>query len=145
VEKLVVDIAALSLRQRAMFELRLKKRRENISPVEIGRRGAETASPPLSFAQQRLWFLQQLDPSSTAYNIHFGVRLTGRLDVAALEHTLGEIVRRHEVLRTAFPSVDGTPVQLIAAEQAQRIEVVDLSQLAEEESEREAHRLAREE
>lgn len=141
---MVVDITALSLKQRAMFELRLKKKRENISPVEIGRRVAGKTFLPLSFAQQRLWFLQQLNPSSSAYNIHFGVRLTGRLDVAALEHTLGEIVRRHEVLRTVFAVVDGTPVQLIAAEQAQRINVVDLSRLAEEESEREAHRLARE-
>src|SRR5918992_1328169 len=70
---------------------------------------------PLSFAQQRLWFLHQMDPSSAAYNMPVAFRLSGPLDVAALGRALGEIVRRHEILRTTFDVLDEQPVQLIAA------------------------------
>src|SRR5437870_4853918 len=73
---------------------------------------------PLSFAQLRLWLLDQLDPQSAAYNLHGGVRLRGQLDIAALEQSLNELVRRHEVLRTTFALVDGQPMQLIAPAQA---------------------------
>jgi amino acid adenylation domain-containing protein/non-ribosomal peptide synthase protein (TIGR01720 family) len=69
---------------------------------------------PLSFAQQRLWFIDQLLPNSAAYNMASAVRLTGPLDLAALQQGLGEILRRHEILRTTFASVDGEPIQVIA-------------------------------
>jgi amino acid adenylation domain-containing protein len=72
-----------------------------------------TSNPPLSFAQQRLWFLEQLEPGSLAYNIPFAFRLNGPLDVAALQRALNEIVRRHEVLRTTFVLADEEPVQVI--------------------------------
>ncbi|HEX9733019.1 MAG TPA: amino acid adenylation domain-containing protein [Thermoanaerobaculia bacterium] len=68
---------------------------------------------PLSFAQQRLWFLQQLDPHNPTYHIPIALRLQGRLDQGALERTLSEIVRRHEVLRTTFDTVAGEPVQIV--------------------------------
>ncbi|GLV53939.1 hypothetical protein KDH_07900 [Dictyobacter sp. S3.2.2.5] len=68
---------------------------------------------PLSFAQQRLWFLDQLDPGNIAYNKHFALRLTGTLHVAALEYSLNEIIQRHESLRTTFDMVDGQAVQVI--------------------------------
>jgi acyl carrier protein len=70
---------------------------------------------PTSFAQQRLWFLNQLEPESPAYNVSAAVRLEGRLDVDALARSLNEIVRRHEALRTTFAELDGSPVQVIAA------------------------------
>src|SRR5918994_6812467 len=69
---------------------------------------------PLSFAQQRLWFLHRLDPASPAYNIPAALRLRGRLDVAALQRSLAEIARRHEALRTTFAEMDGRPVQVVA-------------------------------
>jgi amino acid adenylation domain-containing protein len=68
---------------------------------------------PLSFAQERLWFLQRLQPESTPYNHHLALRLDGALDLPALERALGEIVRRHEALRTVFPERGGAPVQVV--------------------------------
>jgi amino acid adenylation domain-containing protein len=111
-----------------------------IVPVERGDEGL-----PLSFAQQRLWFIDQLEPASASYNVPAAVRLTGRLDVAALERTLSEIVRRHEVLRTTFDVRDGQPVQVIHDAEPLRFEVLDLSHLADDEREAEAARLTREE
>ncbi|CAA9367831.1 MAG: hypothetical protein AVDCRST_MAG89-4267, partial [uncultured Gemmatimonadetes bacterium] len=74
-----------------------------------------TGSVPLSFAQQRLWFLEQLGGMGAAYHVPMGLRLRGQLDRGALARSLDRIVARHEVLRTTFPAVDGEPVQRIAA------------------------------
>jgi acyl carrier protein len=90
---------------------------------------------PLSFAQQRLWFLDQLEPGSSAYNIPMAVRLCGELDLSALERSLNEVVRRHEVLRTTFSQVAGQGVQVIREPEAMTLPVVDL--LWEPEAERE--------
>src|SRR6185503_3582198 len=70
---------------------------------------------PLSFAQERLWFIDQLQPESAAYNIPGGVQLSGSLEIFALEQSLNEMVRRHEALRTSFVEQDGQPAQEIAA------------------------------
>src|SRR6185295_15830911 len=96
---------------------------------------------PLSFAQQRLWFLHLLDPQSSAYNMPFALRLVGQLDIPALERTLNEIVRRHEVLRTTFDALDGEPVQLIATAQRLEVPLTDLSSLPPEQREVETRRL----
>ncbi|MBV9108252.1 MAG: AMP-binding protein, partial [Gemmatimonadetes bacterium] len=74
---------------------------------------ARTADLPLSFAQQRLWFIDQLEPGSAAYNMPFALRLRGRLDADALQRSLTELARRHETLRTRFATVDDEPVQVI--------------------------------
>jgi amino acid adenylation domain-containing protein/non-ribosomal peptide synthase protein (TIGR01720 family) len=95
---------------------------------------------PLSFAQQRLWFLDQLQPGNTAYNLLFGIRLSGSLDIQALRHSLREIVQRHEILRTTFPERDGTAVQRIAERCEVHIEEIDLRELTRQASEEEVRR-----
>ena len=100
---------------------------------------------PLSFAQQRLWFLQQLEPESTAYNLPLAVRLTGSLDCTALQRSLSEIVRRHEVLRTTFSSVSAEPGQVIHPAVEVSLPLIDLSALPADERAREAERLSVEE
>ncbi|HEU5132997.1 MAG TPA: condensation domain-containing protein, partial [Pyrinomonadaceae bacterium] len=92
-------------------------------------------SLPLSFAQQRLWFLHQLAESNPFYNMPSALQITGALDVAALEQTFNEVVRRHETLRTSFSVVEGEPVQVIAAPEPLRIAVIDLQELSSEERE----------
>ena len=100
---------------------------------------------PLSFAQQRLWFIDQLAPGNSAYNIPAAVRLEGPLNVMALERSLNEIVRRHEALRTTFTIVDGGPAQVIAPRLTMAPRVIDLQALSENAREIEVQRLAAEE
>jgi amino acid adenylation domain-containing protein len=100
---------------------------------------------PLSFAQQRLWFLDQLEPESAVYNIPAAVRLSGALDIAALEQSFDEVMRRHEVLRATFKTMHGQPQQLIAPVQTLKLRLVDLKHTTDEERENEAHRIAAEE
>jgi amino acid adenylation domain-containing protein len=104
-----------------------------------------TRSMPLSFAQRRLWFLDQFDPGGCAYNVPSVVRLLGDLNVAALEQTLREIVHRHEALRTTFSTIDGEPVQQVNPSGPFPLDVVDLRPLADAERAAEAARLIREE
>ncbi|WP_460917175.1 amino acid adenylation domain-containing protein [Plantactinospora veratri] len=79
----------------------------------VPQRPDDTGPAPLSFAQQRLWFLHQADPGSAAYNVHFAVRIRGPLDVAAMRHAVREVIRRHEPLRTTFAVLDGVPAQVV--------------------------------
>ncbi|HEV2707576.1 MAG TPA: amino acid adenylation domain-containing protein [Pyrinomonadaceae bacterium] len=111
-------------------------------PIGRVERNGEAA---LSFAQQRLWFLDYLEPGNPAYNISSAVRLSGTLDHAALERAFTEILRRHEVLRTTFADVEGTPVQTIAKTLPVPLTMIDLSQLAPDEREERALRLKSEE
>ncbi|PYX07514.1 MAG: non-ribosomal peptide synthetase, partial [Acidobacteria bacterium] len=90
---------------------------------------------PLTFAQQRLWFLEQLEPHATAYLIPWSIRMNGTLNVSALRDSLNEIVRRHEILRTTFSSVDGQPTQVVAPSVYIPLPVVDLSEFTEREKE----------
>ncbi|HWW77528.1 MAG TPA: amino acid adenylation domain-containing protein, partial [Pyrinomonadaceae bacterium] len=95
-------------------------------PARVAREGE---APPLSFAQQRLWFIDQLEPGNSLYNMPTALRLSGRLDVPALSRTLTEVCRRHEVLRTTFGSLEGQPVQIINAPEPLPLPVIDLSAL----------------
>ena len=110
-------------------------------PIEPVSRDLEL---PLSFSQQRLWFLDQLEPNSPFYNIPTALRLSGKLNIDALEKSLAEIIRRHESLRTTFKAVRGKPHQVIAENFELNIDKVDLSAIAAEEREAEVLRLAKE-
>ncbi|MGH4018676.1 MAG: non-ribosomal peptide synthase/polyketide synthase, partial [Pseudonocardiaceae bacterium] len=100
---------------------------------------------PLSFAQQRLWFLDQFEPDSTEYLTPLAVRLRGELDVEALHTALTGLVARHESLRTTFDSVDGRGVQVVHEPNEVRVPVLDLSVLPEAEREVELRRVLKEE
>ena len=100
---------------------------------------------PLSFVQQRLWFLDRLSPGTAVYNIPFPFRISGPLDVSVLEQSFADVIARHEILRTTFPAVDAQPVQKIASPSAFNIRVVDLSQVSEARRESLARSLADEE
>jgi len=102
-------------------------------------------SLPLSFAQQRLWFLDQLEPGSALYNIPISYRLRGLLNITALEESLNEIVRRHEALRTSFSNAQGQPVQAIAPTSRLTLPVADLTSLPVAGREAEVLRLATDE
>ncbi|MEH2435495.1 MAG: amino acid adenylation domain-containing protein [Nostoc sp.] len=97
---------------------------------------------PLSFGQQRIWFLHQFEPASSSNNMPVVVRFTGNLNVAVLEESLKEVVRRHEVLRTTFPAVNGKPTQVIATDVSLTLPIIDLRQIPDEKREAEAYLLA---
>src|SRR5882672_649422 len=98
---------------------------------------------PLSFAQQRIWFLDQIAPNNPFYNLSCAVALEGRLILEALEKVINEIVKRHEALRTRFEVEDGAPVQVIDEWKPRKLEVEDLTGLAREDREEEARRITK--
>src|SRR5262249_32731562 len=105
-------------------------------------RRSDAGPAPLSFAQERLWFLDRYQPDSASYNVPFALRLTGALDVPALEASLSEIIRRHEALRTTFTARDGQPVQVLAPSQPAALPITDLQHLPAVERAAEAQRQA---
>ncbi|MET0396875.1 MAG: amino acid adenylation domain-containing protein [Longimicrobiaceae bacterium] len=142
--------ADLSLR--AMFEARtpaaLAERVDALLRAGAGlvpppiRHAPRDGPLPLSFAQQRLWFIQRMEPASAAYNLPFPLRLRGALDPRTLRRALTEIVRRHEALRTVFRDTGGDPEQVVLPPAPFPVPAVDLSGLAEPDREREAVRVA---
>ncbi len=155
----VAPALRVELPLRALFEAQTVA--ELAARVDAARReGAGVAVPPLvraardargalplSFAQQRLWFIDRLEPGSGAYNLPLALRLRGPLDAPVLARVLGEIVRRHEALRTVFPETGGEPAQVVRAAPAGAapLPAVDLTGLAGEAREAEAMRLVRRE
>lgn len=135
----------LSSKKRALLEAMLREEGLEFSPGRVIPRRKEAEVAPLSFAQQRLWFLDCLEPGSPAYNIPRAIRMRGALDVAALERSLGEIVGRHESLRTTIATVDGHPVQRIAPVGRWSLRLPDLNGFSESEREAEVRRVAEEE
>ncbi len=112
------------------------------SPIQKVAREEEL---PLSYAQQRMWFFEQLASGSASFHIPVGVRLKGRLNRLALAQTFSEIIRRHESLRTVFPAVYDRPVQVIQEPTRFHLPVVDLSRLAGEERAQQAAQVAQQE
>jgi amino acid adenylation domain-containing protein len=139
------DATGLSAERLELLAYLLEEEGIELPPKRVISRRENLDKYPLSFAQQRLWFLDQLEPDSVVYNIPTAFRLTGLLDVAALEKSLNNIVQRHEALRTIFSVVEGQPVQIIAPTLTLPLPVIDLRNLPEAERDAEAQRLAIEE
>jgi amino acid adenylation domain-containing protein len=106
---------------------------EEIPPIE---RASRDGPIPLSFSQERLWFLHQLDEQSVSYHVPRMIRIRGKMDVSLFERTYSEIIRRHEIWRTVFPTVNGQPVQQILEPFEVKIPVIDWSGFNREEQER---------
>ncbi|MFL6286654.1 MAG: amino acid adenylation domain-containing protein, partial [Pyrinomonadaceae bacterium] len=144
-ETLTRRLAHLSPAQRALVEKRLRGDSSTAGRPQITRGSSEQQLIPLSFAQQRLWVMDQWMPGSPAYNVPSALRLKGRLDVDVLARTLTEIVRRHEVLRTSFSVAEGKPVQVVRPVEAFPLPLTDLTHMAEAEREAEVISLAAQE
>jgi amino acid adenylation domain-containing protein len=132
-------LARLTPEQRLLLERRLKGKR-SAAPRGIPRR-PDGIVPPASFAQELMWFLDQVSLDHAAYNVTRGLRLTGPLDVRALEQALDAVLARHEVLRTTFAMHNGELVQVIAPHAPTPLPILDLSTLAPEDREVEARRI----
>jgi hypothetical protein len=122
-------LAALSPVKRRLLAARFGQLRGE--PAAIPRL-AERDNLPLSFAQERLWFLHQFEPESTAYNTPEAYHLAGPLDVTALQRAVNEIVRRHEVLRTTFRVLEGKNIQVIAPAATVALPCADFSEMTDE-------------
>src|SRR5215216_5071377 len=120
-----------SEKKREILEALLRQQGIGEAKAERIPRRTESGPAELSFAQQRLWFLHQLEPESPLYNIPVAVELSGRLNVPVLQRSLGEIVRRHEALRTTFAVIDGRPVQIINETSVFKLPVSDLGGIDE--------------
>ncbi|MBV9310287.1 MAG: non-ribosomal peptide synthetase, partial [Solirubrobacterales bacterium] len=140
-------IAALSDDKRNLLKARLAGKGRSIGPGENGaiQRRPDHATSALSFAQQRLWFLDQLVPGNPFYTESTATRFQGAVNVPALEKAINEIVRRHEVLRTTFRLNDGRPEAVVAPELRIALPIIDVADMPASEREAEVVRLATEE
>src|SRR5215216_5489917 len=136
------QITELSVEKRQLLDRFLKKAGLNLTSAIIIPQLRDTNRFPMSFAQERLWFLDQLEPNRPTYNLPDTHYFKGPLDLDALQRSLNEIVRRHEVLRTTFQMVDGKPMQVIAPPQPLELPVIDISHLPEAERTAKAQQLA---
>ncbi len=143
-DDLTERLAQLSVEKRALFERWLMERRAENNDDSTIPRAVRGDPVQLSFAQQRLWFLNQLEPLSCAYNEPQAVRLRGCLDVGALQKSLDQLVARHEVLRTTFVLVDGCPVQMIAEARPIKLRLINLQDRADAARQAESERIIKE-
>uniref|UniRef100_UPI001F57A0B8 non-ribosomal peptide synthetase n=1 Tax=Bacillus cereus group sp. BfR-BA-01381 TaxID=2920325 RepID=UPI001F57A0B8 len=127
---MVTNQKNLSEAKRALLKKRLRGKKINNDPI-IPKRVHQEAIP-LSFAQNRLWFFDQLEKESALYNIPITLHLTGNLDIKVLEQSINEIIRRHEILRTTFDEVENKPVQVINGFQKRSILCSDLTEYRDE-------------
>ncbi len=122
-----MDLATLSSEQRKLLALLLDDDYAETAGAIVSKGAVDQA--PLSFAQQRLWFLDQMEPGTSTYNISGPCRFRGKLNVPAMKSTLTELVRRHQALRAYFESVDGIPVQHFSEPREMELPVIDLTTL----------------
>jgi amino acid adenylation domain-containing protein len=135
-------IAALSPERRALLQAWVRKDKVTDSrPAAIPRR-EPSGAVPLSYAQERLWFLDQLMPGNAFFNLTSAYRMKDHVEIAVLERSLNAVVRRHESLRTTFQVVDGEPVQIVAPAMQIQVEYRDLRPFPESDREGEALGLA---
>ncbi|HEU5378228.1 MAG TPA: amino acid adenylation domain-containing protein [Ktedonobacteraceae bacterium] len=132
---------ALSSEKVALLQRLLKKDKELPASIPKAPREEGETDFPLSFGQQRLWFLDQLEPGSSAYLIADALRLLGPLDVAALERSFAELIQRHEAFRTTFVAKEGQAVQRVHPPHPFRLPLCDLRSLPVYEREQELQRL----
>jgi len=144
-EQPVRDLAELAPQQLDLLVQRLRLRRGAAATDRIPLQSRDAGDFPLSFAQERLWFLDRLEPGSAAYNVAVAMTLEGDLDVPALAASLLDVAQRHEVLRTVFRDRDGLPVQVPLLRAAVPALVVDLLALPPRQRRAEIGRLSREE
>jgi ribosomal protein S18 acetylase RimI-like enzyme len=142
---LMTAIDKLSAEQRGLLAQRLLRGSSGAAPAQGIAGSKETGPYPLSFAQQRLWFLDQLHPGNSAYNVYRAVRVRGPLDRGALGRALDEVVRRHEPLRTTVQLFGDAPAQVISPPAAVPLPVLDLRSVPEAERPGVVLRLADEE
>jgi amino acid adenylation domain-containing protein len=139
------DVSALRSRlsetKRALLEKRLRGKTSSVSEMERIPKRTDHGPAALSFAQQRLWFLDQLEPGKPFYNNSVGLRMRGNLNMEALKKSFDGLIARHEILRTTFSMVNAEPVQVVSASSETTIEFTDLSHVPEQPRELEARRL----
>jgi NRPS condensation-like uncharacterized protein len=142
VQNLSQRLASLSQDQRTLFALRLKNEKaRQVQPDSIPAL-TQRSLFPLSLAQERLWFLYQLQPDNTDYNICSVIRLQGVINTHALWNALYEIVQRHEILRTTFAYVEGQPMQVVKTNAVIQLPCIDLELLSPDEQETQIRQLA---
>jgi len=137
-------LSELSPERRALLE-RLVSAKAEPKPATAIRPRANRGPCTMSFAQQRMWFLDQMAPGSPLYNIHQSVPVVMRLDVPVLERSINEIVRRHESLRTTFAQVGEQPMQVVSPPFPIPLRVIDLRKLPQQDRDAEGQRIAAEE
>ncbi|MET0398003.1 MAG: amino acid adenylation domain-containing protein [Longimicrobiaceae bacterium] len=136
---------ALSESKRALLEKRMRGEAAGRPAASAMERRAGDGPAPLSFAQEHLWFMEQMEPGHPRYHLPGAIRLLGPVDPAAMERALTEAVRRHESLRTVFPLFDGTPMQVVLPELRVPVPVVDVPEVPGEDRETTVERMVREE
>ena len=134
-------LAGLSPAQRTLLERRLLERRADAAARSRIPRRQVSSPAPLSYSQELLWLLSQLEGQGVAYNAPAAFRLQGPIDPGALQHALDGLVARHEILRTSYDLVDDRPMQIVAPSGSAELRVVDLSGLPADEREAELERL----
>ena len=160
-ENIFNRISGLSPEKRALLIKRLRVRTENgiseekveiepqfingIAPVLREWDGGQSQNFPLTYSQQRLWIIDQLQPNLPVYNIPIAINLTGPINLFAIERSINEIIRRHEIFRTVFHENRGMPVQTVFSTYSISIPLVDLSHLLEDTREAVAMQMTKEE